>query len=108
MLNKKGAFEIIDIMDLCENYHDRVTGEVKKANSSNSGYTSYSIHTGMTIGKVIGGCSVMREIVSVQMFNIWYGHIGMVILDKNCKVYYLGDFGKGELCKQGMPDEFKI
>lgn len=108
MLNKKGVFDIIDIMDLCENYYDRVTGEVKKANSRNRGCTSYDISTGMTIGKVIGGCSVMREIVSVQMFNVWHRCIGMVALDKNCKVYYLGDFGKDELCKQGMPDEFKI
>lgn len=48
----------------------------------------------------------MKGIVAVQINHCF--NVGMVALDKDCKVYYLGYFGDDELCKQGMPDEFKI
>ena len=50
----------------------------------------------------------IKDVVSVIRVRDYDARVGMVIIDKNCKVYYLGYFGKGELCKQGMPDEFKI
>lgn len=50
----------------------------------------------------------IKDIVSVHRVRNRDARIGMVLMDKNCKVYYLGYFGEEELCKQGMPDEFKI
>lgn len=50
----------------------------------------------------------IKDIVSVLKVRNRDARIGMVLMDKNCKVYYLGYFGEEELCKQGMPDEFKI
>ena len=50
----------------------------------------------------------IKDIVSVHRVRNRDARIGMVLMDKNCKVYYLGYFGEEDLCKQGMPDEFKI
>lgn len=50
----------------------------------------------------------IKDIVSVHRVRNRDARIGMALMDKNCKVYYLGYFGEEELCKQGMPDEFKI
>ena len=52
--------------------------------------------------------SYIKDIVSVHRVRNRDARIGMALMDKNCKVYYLGYFGEEELCKQGMPDEFKI
>ena len=50
----------------------------------------------------------IKDIVSVHRVRNRDARIGMALMDKNCKVYYLGYFGEEELCKQGMPDEYKI
>lgn len=56
----------------------------------------------------IRGAKLIKDIVALQLLPFYYDHVGMALMDKNCKVYYLGYFGDDELCKQGMPDEFKI
>lgn len=122
-LNKKGTFDVFDVIDICENYMDGITGEYRDKDSRRYGYcfNEAFVNRGViNVGEITGACSALKDIVSVQIINyndrtyissmfnrdlLWGG---MVALDKDCKVYYIGSFGKDELCKQGMPDEFKI
>lgn len=107
-LNKKGNFEIINVIDLCEKYIDGVTHEYR--DKEFHGHHMFESNAGvdiiMVMSEIIGACRSMKGIIAVQVINA-YG-VGMIALDKDCKVYYIGSFGKDELCKQGMPDEFKI
>lgn len=107
-LNKKGNFEIVNVIDLCEKYIDGVTHEYR--DKEFHGHDSLASNAGvdiiMVMSEIIGACRSMKGIIAVQVINA-YG-VGMIALDKDCKVYYIGSFGKEELCKQGMPDEFKI
>lgn len=107
-LNKKGNFQIINVIDLCEKYIDGVTHEYR--DKEFHGHHMFESNAGvdiiMVMSEIIGACRSMKGIIAVQVINA-YG-VGMIALDKDCKVYYIGSFGKDELCKQGMPDEFKI
>lgn len=107
-LNKKGNFEIVNVIDLCEKYIDGVTHEYR--DKEFHGHDSLASNAGvdiiMVMSEIIGACRSMKGIIAVQVINA-YG-VGMIALDKDCKVYYIGSFGKEELCKQGMPDKFKI
>lgn len=107
-LNKKGTFEFINVIDFCEKYMDSVTAEYR--GNEYRGYhilgSDSEMIRAMTISEIVGACKLMKGIVAVQIHNCF--DVGMIALDKDCKVYYLGYFGEEELCKQGMPDEFKI
>lgn len=122
-LTKKGTFEIINVIDLCEKYYDGITGEYRDKDSRYYGYGSdygQGLVDGsvMSMEEIVGACKAMNNVVALQIciiqatpnwaFGIGDSLVGMVALDKDCKVYYIGSFGKDELCKQGMPDEFKI
>ena len=68
----------------------------------------------ISMEEIVGACRAMNDVVALQICIVEdpkscvYALVGMVALDKACKVYYIGYFGEEELCKQGMPDEFKI
>ena len=93
---------------MCEKYIDGVTHEYR--DKEFHGHHMFESNAGvdiiMVMSEIIGACRSMKGIIAVQVINA-YG-VGMIALDKDCKVYYIGSFGKDELCKQGMPDEFKI
>ena len=121
-LNKKGSFEIVNVIDLCEKYFDGVTGEYRDKDSR---YYLDVVDGGVSVNgsvismeEIVGACRAMNDVVALQIcivehpksrvYNIGDALVGMIALDKDCKVYYIGYFGEEELCKQGMPDEFKI
>ena len=120
-LNKKGSFEIVNVIDLCEKYLDGVTGEYRDKDSR----YYLDVVDGVSVNgsvismeEIVGACRAMNDVVALQIcivgnpkswdYGIDEALVGMIALDKDCKVYYLGYFGEEELCKQGMPDEFKI
>ena len=60
----------------------------------------------VNIGEIMGG-KIIKNIVALQVVNNkGYARAGMVIMDKNCKVYYLGHTRKEGLCCKGIPGEF--
>ena len=50
---------------------------------------------------------MIKDIVALQVVNNkGAARVGMVIMDKNCKVYYLGHIRNEGFACQGIPAEF--
>lgn len=69
-LNKKGSFEIVNVIDLCEEYLDGVTGEYRYKDSRYYGYgvNCFSVNGSLiSMEEIVGACRVMNDVVALQI-----------------------------------------
>ena len=94
-LTKNGNIDFFNIKDYCKSeYHDFMSD------------VSFAHECCVNIGEIMGG-KMIKDIVALQVVNNkGYARVGMVIMDKNCKVYYLGHIRSEGFACQGIPGEF--
>lgn len=94
-LTKNGNVDFFNMKDYCKSeYRDFMSD------------ASFDHECCVNIGEIMGG-KIIKNIVALQVVNNkGYARAGMVIMDKNCKVYYLGHTRKEGLCCKGIPGEF--